>query len=136
MHKSLRIVLAFGFIAVLTDGAAAVTKQECTAGHDLDVASCKETFSGSDELTTQDRYNCISARTGAYLDCLANASDAKSNAGTAGGSSTGGKGGATHSPAQPGRGVSAGANKGPSDGNKIPPSTSKQPASGGGATAK
>jgi hypothetical protein len=136
MHKSLRIVLAFGFIAILMDGAAAVTKQECTAGHDLDVASCKETFSGSDELTTQDRYNCISARNGAYLDCLANASDAKSNAGTAGGSSTGGKGGVIHSPAQPGRGISAGANKGPSDGNKIPPSTTKQPASGGGTTTK
>jgi hypothetical protein len=79
------------------DRAAAYTKEQCKMQHDLNVASCKETFGGSDQLTTEDRYNCISSVNGSYLDCVAAASDSKSNAG-AGGSSTGGKTGIIHSP--------------------------------------
>jgi len=73
------------------DSAAAYTKEQCKGQHDLWVQGCKEQFAGSDTLTTQDRYNCVSAVNGQYLDCVAAASDAKSNAGATGGSASGGK---------------------------------------------
>jgi hypothetical protein len=113
------------------DTAAAYTKEQCKGQHDLNVASCKETFGGTDQLTTEDRYNCISSVNGQYLDCVAAASDAKSNAGAGSGSSTGGKGGAIHLPKQPGQAISNGGAGSPtSGGNKAKPPTN------GGTSAK
>lgn len=116
--------LSASVIIGLQGSVAAYTKEQCGMQHQLNVAGCKETFAGSNDLTTQDRYNCVSTVNGQYLDCLAAASDAKSNAG--GGSSTGGKSGPTHSPIQAVQ-PSAGAKQPPSGGSKVLAPTTNAP---------
>src|SRR5262245_6776176 len=71
--------LAMLLVAV-QDRAAAYTKEQCKMQHDQQVADCKSFFAGSDQLTVQDRYNCVSSVNGAYLDCVAAASDNKASA--------------------------------------------------------